>query len=114
MHNYCINKLLNLKEVKVKNIIHADSYVKIFIQTDAREHKCPDCGSLTKRIHDYRTQTIKDLPFQEKDCYLVLKKRRYRCSCGKRFFEVCFRANQCLFQHIFKDSGYYQLFLSPL
>lgn len=24
MHNYCINKLLNLKEVKVKNIVHAD------------------------------------------------------------------------------------------
>ena len=79
MHNYCINKLLNLKEVKVKNIIHADSYVKIFIQTDAREHQCPDCGSLTKRIHDYRTQT----------------------------------ANQYFFQHSFKDSAYYQLFLSP-
>lgn len=87
MHNYCINKLLNLKEVKVKNVIHADSYVKIFIQTDAKEQKCPVCGSSTKRIHDYRLQTIKDLPFQEKDCYLVLKKRRYRCSCGKRFFE---------------------------
>jgi transposase len=30
---------------------------------------------------------LKDLPFQEKDCYLVLKKRRYRCSCDKRFLE---------------------------
>jgi transposase len=30
---------------------------------------------------------IKDLPFQLKHCYLILKKRRYRCSCGKRFFE---------------------------
>ena len=32
-------------------------------------------------------QTIKDLPFQLKHCYLVLKKRRYTCPCGKRFFE---------------------------
>ena len=47
MHNYCINKFLNLKKVKVKNIIHADSYVKIFIQTDAKEQKCPDYASLT-------------------------------------------------------------------
>ncbi len=87
MHNNCINKLLNLKEVKVKNIIHTDSSVKIYLQTESKEQKCPNCGTLTKRIHDYRLQTIKDLPFQEKDCYLVLKKRRYRCPCGKRFFE---------------------------
>lgn len=87
MHNNCINKLLNLKEVKVKNIVHADSSVKIYLQTESKEQKCPNCGTLTKKIHDYRLQTIKDLPFQEKDCYLVLKKRRYRCPCGKRFFE---------------------------
>lgn len=87
MHNHCINKLINLKEVKVKKIAHADNFMKIYIQTDPKEHECPNCGSLTKQIHDYREQTIKDLPFQEKDCYLVLQKRRYRCSCGKRFFE---------------------------
>ena len=87
MHNYCINKLLNLKEVKVKNIVHADSFVKIFIHTEAKEQICPCCGATTKRIHDYRNQAIKDLPLQEKNCYLILRKRRYRCSCGKRFFE---------------------------
>ncbi|ABX40952.1 ISL3 family transposase [Lachnoclostridium phytofermentans] len=87
MHNYCINKLLNLKEVKVKNIIHGDSYVKIFIETKASVQTCPCCGRHTKQIHDYRWQSIKDLPFQLKHCYLVLKKRRYRCSCGKRFSE---------------------------
>ena len=79
MHNYCINKLLNLKEVKVKNIVHADSFVKIFIHTEAKEQICPCCGATTKRIHDYRNQTIKDLPLQEKNCYLILRKRRYRC-----------------------------------
>lgn len=78
---------MNLKEVKVKNIIHSDTYVKIHLQTEPKEQKCPSCGSLTKRVHDYRFQTIKDLPFQDKNCYLILKKRRYRCSCGKLFFE---------------------------
>ena len=87
MHNYCINKLLNLKEVKIKNIIHADSFVKIFIETRAKTHTCPFCGARTKKVHDYRQQTIKDLPFQMKDCYIILRKRRYRCSCGKRFSE---------------------------
>lgn len=87
MHNYCINKLLDLKEVKVKKIIHSDSHVKIYIETKAAPQVCPCCGQTTKHIHDYRYQSIKDLPLQLKHCYLILRKRRYRCSCGKRFFE---------------------------
>ena len=87
MHNYCINKLLNIEEVIVKKVVHADIFVKIFLETNPKEQICPVCGALTKRIHDYRMQTIKDLPFQMKHCYLLLKKRRYVCSCGKRFYE---------------------------
>ena len=87
MHNHCINKLLNIEEVIVKKIIHAQHYVKIMLETKPKEHICPSCEQLTKRVHDYRMQTIKDLPFQMKHCYLVLRKRRYVCSCGKRFYE---------------------------
>ena len=87
MHNHCINKLLNIEDVIVKKVIHSDSYVKILLETNPKEHPCPACGLLTKRVHDYRMQIIKDLPFQMKHCYLVLRKRRYTCSCGKRFYE---------------------------
>ena len=87
MHNHCINKLLNIEDVIVKKVIHSDSFVKILLETKPKEHICPNCGRSTKRIHDYRIQTIKDLPFQLKHCYLVLRKRRYLCSCGKRFYE---------------------------
>ena len=88
MHNNCINKLLNLEGVIVKKVLHADNFVKIYIETKPTEQICPCCGLATKRIHDYRLQTIKDLPFQLKHCYLVLRKRRYLCSCGKRFSET--------------------------
>lgn len=87
MHNHCINKLLNIEDVIVKKVIHSDSFVKIMLETKPTEHICPACGRLTNKIHDYRIQTIKDLPFQLKHCYLVLKKRRYACPCGKRFYE---------------------------
>ena len=72
MHNHCINKLLNIEEVIVKKVIHSDSFVKILLETTPKEHICPVCGKPTKRIHDYRTQTIKDLPIQLKHCYLDL------------------------------------------
>lgn len=87
MHNHCINKLLNIEGVIVKKVVHADSFVQIHLETKPSAQLCPACGALTRRIHDYRVQTIKDLPFQTKHCYLVLRKRRYACSCGKRFYE---------------------------
>ncbi|MEI3141036.1 MAG: transposase family protein [Lawsonibacter sp.] len=48
------------------------------------KHPCPACGALTDRVHDYRMQTVKDVPFGRKTL-LHLRKRRYRCMCGKRF-----------------------------
>lgn len=87
MHSNSTNNLLNLKGVKVKKISHSDNFIKIFIETKPKVHKCPSCGNLTSKIHDYRNQTIKDLPFQFKHTYLILRKRRYVCTCGKRFYE---------------------------
>ncbi len=87
IHSYSINKLLDLKDVIVKNISNSDNYTKIYLETKPKLHICPCCGKETKRIHDYREQTIKDLPLQLKHCYLILRKRRYVCSCGKRFLE---------------------------
>ncbi len=87
MQSNFITQLLNLEGVKVTKISHGDSFVKIYITTDPKEHTCPACGAKTSKIHDYREQTIKDLPFQFKHTYLVLRKRRYVCSCGKRFYE---------------------------
>ena len=87
MQSNFITQLLNLKGIKVTKISHGNSFVKIYITTEPRKHTCPACGSKTSRIHDYREQTIKDLPLQFKHTYLVLRKRRYVCSCGKRFYE---------------------------
>jgi transposase len=87
MHSNCTKNLLNLEDVFIKKVVHAEHYVKIFIETKPSIQTCPDCGTQTKRIHDYRFQEIKDIPFQMKYTYLVLKKRRYVCKCGKRFTE---------------------------
>jgi len=84
--NY-IKELLGLEDVFITKTIHADNYVIFHVKTKPKEHVCPKCESATSRVHDYRQQKIKDLPFQLKQAYLVLHKRRYVCPCGKRFFE---------------------------
>lgn len=84
--NY-IKDLLGLKDILIKKIVHADNHVEFYIETKPKPHICLCCNKETMLIHDYRTQVIKDLPFQLKHCYLVLRKRRYCYTCGKRFFE---------------------------
>lgn len=81
-------KLLGLEDAIVKNVSEDAGNCHIELELPRRKHKCPCCGESTDRIHDYRMQTIKDLPICGKATYLHLRKRRYVCeSCGKRFYE---------------------------
>ena len=80
------SKLLNLEEVIITNVEIIADQLHIHLELPRAAHTCPVCGATTDRIHDYRTQTIKDVPLA-RDTFLHLRKRRYRCACGKRFFE---------------------------
>ena len=85
MKNYTA-KLLDLEDVIITNVENTAGQLHIYLELPRTAHTCPACGATTDRIHDYRIQTIKDVPLG-KDTFLHLRKRRYRCSCGKRFFE---------------------------
>lgn len=79
-------KLLNLEDVIITKVENISDQLHIAIELPRRKHVCPCCGAETDRVHDYRMQTIKDVPLA-RDTFLHLRKRRYRCACGKRFFE---------------------------
>ena len=79
-------EFLNLEDVIITNVENILDQLHIHIELPRRTHVCPCCGAVTDRIHDYRMQIIKDVPMA-RDTFLHLRKRRYRCSCGKRFFE---------------------------
>lgn len=80
------SKLLNLEDVIITNVENIADQLHIYLELPRTSHICPACGAITDRIHDYRMQTIKDIPLA-RNTFLHLRKRRYRCSCGKRFFE---------------------------
>ena len=79
-------ELLKLEDVIITNVENISDHLHIHIELPRRNHICPCCGANTDQIHDYRMQIIKDIPFG-RNTFLHLRKRRYRCSCGKRFFE---------------------------
>ena len=83
-----ITNLLGIANVFVDKIENNSSNIEIHLSTQSKAQVCPCCGQTTKYIHDYRTQKIRDIPFQGKETFLLLRKRRYICkACGKRFFE---------------------------
>lgn len=87
LNSYYTEKLLGLQEVEVKKIEEIENRIEIEIEQARKICVCPKCGEKTNRIHDYRGQRIKELPAFGKSVVLILRKRRYACSCGKRFAE---------------------------
>ena len=84
---YYTEKILGLQEVKVKNIRENENSYEIEVEQERKECICPCCGQGTDKIHDYRQQRVKELAAFGKTVILILRKRRYACSCGKRFAE---------------------------
>lgn len=80
-------KLLGLQGVSIKKCEKKDSFWEIELIQERKICVCPHCGRQTDRIHDYRMQRIKDLSSFGNRMILLLHKRRYACSCGKRFAE---------------------------
>ena len=76
----------NLEDVIITKVENISDQLHISIELPRRKHVCPCCGAVTDRVHDYRMQVVKDIPLA-RDTFLLLRKRRYRCNCGKRFFE---------------------------
>ena len=86
-NNY-IEKLLGIKGVILRNIEENNTSITISIELEVKDHICPCCGNKTRKIHDYRTQIIKEAPMFGKHTYYKYRKRRYVCSiCNKRFYE---------------------------
>lgn len=60
-------------------------HIFLHIELKRKPHICPKYGEKTDKIKDYRIQHIKDIPAFGMNCVLVLRKRRYICTCGKSF-----------------------------
>lgn len=81
-------KLIGLQDIIVKKVFDNAKTKSILIEMQKKPHVCPECGTKTSVVHDYRKQIIKDIPAFGKHVLLILNKRRYVCKhCQKRFFE---------------------------
>lgn len=75
MQNNFITNLLDLKDVKVTKFRNRKNRIRIHIELPVRDHTCPCCHAKTSKIHDYRSQLIKDIPIYYKDTFIYYRKR---------------------------------------
>ena len=59
-NNNYIEKLTGIKGVILKNIEEDNTSITLSIKLEVKDHICPCCGNTTRKIHDYRTQIIKE------------------------------------------------------
>ena len=76
-----------LKDVIVEKVEELNDKIAIHVKLPLGTHTCPSCGVKTKKVHDYRIQKVRHLKWFERLTVLFYKRRRYACSCGKRFSE---------------------------
>jgi len=57
------------------------------VETKPSNQLCPYCKGQTSFVHSYRNQKVKAAMLHGKEVFIILRKRRYICSCGKTFFE---------------------------
>lgn len=88
LYTYSIEKLTGLQGIIINNIESNEKEVHIYCELERKPYKCPNCGCVTDCVHDYRVQVIKDIPSFGKFVYIHLRKRRYRCKCGKGLLKI--------------------------
>lgn len=87
LNSYYIEQLIGLQGIEVKFTEEIENETIIHAEIKRKQCSCPRCGKKTSKIHDYRTQIIRDLNCFGRNVKLILRKRRYVCTCGKRFYE---------------------------
>jgi len=80
MQSYNITKLLDLPDLIATDLLILDGVYIFIAEAKKKEWKCPNCGSITDKVHDRRWQNIKDVPIREKQVIIRLEKKRYRCD----------------------------------
>ncbi len=71
--------VLNLKDVKRKEVKLLTSGIRVVVEKDKEYAVCPSCGALSNKVYEYRKQIILDKPNNDKKIEIELNKRRFSC-----------------------------------
>ena len=98
MHSDLISIELMLPELMVLGVNESQHWIEVVAQYRGETGDCPQCGRRTGQIHQSHLQRKRDARLWQKEVWIALFKRRFRCrQCGKVFMEpdpVCGRGRR--------------------
>lgn len=65
----------------------------LYVTSEKKESRCPNCGQSSSRIHSKYTRSFQDLPIQDKKLIIVIKNKKLFCDnpeCGNTTFAETF------------------------
>ena len=63
--NFNMN-IAGLKDIVIEKIERVGGRTALHVSLPKKTHKCPSCGKMTTKVHDYRMQKIKHLKWFER------------------------------------------------
>ena len=80
-----------LPELQIQGIDSTDDStgITLTVHTQAVTCSCPQCGTLSERIHSYYWRKGQDLPISDRPACLLIRARRFRClnaDCPRQTF----------------------------
>ncbi|MCG6136732.1 MAG: transposase [Nostoc sp. LLA-1] len=84
-----LTELLDLSGVKViSHRLHVGIGMILQVEQEKSFSTCPRCGTTSHKLHQNHRYIIKDLPFGEKEVFLEINRRQFKCEqCKKPFSE---------------------------
>ena len=84
-----LTQILNLPGVIVKEQKIFNQTIILEVEKRSKTARCPLCNSVSRRLHQNHFSLIKDLPWGEKEVFLRINRRQFKCNnCRKPFSEL--------------------------
>lgn len=89
-YSHKLTKILNIESLLVLGIYEDERRLIVSTQHQHKRAKCPICNTLRFKLHQNYSSLVRDLPIGERDVYLRINRRRFKCEvCQKIFNEFC-------------------------
>ena len=90
-----MESIIKMLDTSLEYISHEliDDTLYITVISNKQDLKCPNCGTVTNKVHSRYSKSFQDLPIQGKKVILLLKNRNMFCvneKCSKYTFSETF------------------------
>ena len=84
--NQTYELLLNIKNLRIDGVDLFDRKINIYCGVKSKEQACPNCGKMSKTVHQYYVRRLRDLDISSREVYLHVKERQFHCKYCNRYF----------------------------